>query len=152
MVDVTTKHMCGKCGSDYVGKLSAENCCEEEKKEIDYSEVQEFTVTEHHLKLAKNFYISWNDCESGSPTIDPKRPYGDSDLVDSMAEVLGIEKNKDNFDDEDEEFWTDEFYDKMQDLHKQMLVVVQIIFCTGRFEVGKYKKEDEFSSKWERTL
>jgi hypothetical protein len=55
------------------------------------SGVTEFTVTEDHLKLLRRAYIGWDDCEFGAPGIDPKRPYGNSDVIGDIAEILGEE-------------------------------------------------------------
>src|ERR1700734_729843 len=52
--------------------------------------VTEFTVTEDHLKLLRHAYVGWDDCEFGAPAIDCKRPYGNSDVIDDIAEILGV--------------------------------------------------------------
>jgi hypothetical protein len=41
-----------------------------------------------HLALLKHAEWSWNDCEFGAPSMDPKRPYGNSDVEDDLAELL----------------------------------------------------------------
>jgi len=43
-------------------------------------------------KLLKNFQVRWNDCEFGAPEINPKRPYGNSDVEQDMLEILGLKK------------------------------------------------------------
>jgi hypothetical protein len=47
--------------------------------------VREFTVTEDHLRLLPHAYVSWHDSEYGSPSIDSKRPYGESYVERSIA-------------------------------------------------------------------
>ena len=48
-----------------------------------------FLLKQEHLTLLKRAYVSWNDCENGAPTINPKRPYGNSDVAHAVAEALG---------------------------------------------------------------
>ena len=38
--------------------------------------VKEFWLKEEHIKLLRAAYVQWNNCETGAPEIDPKRPYG----------------------------------------------------------------------------
>jgi hypothetical protein len=49
-----------------------------------------FTLTEAHLKLLKRANVGWQDCETGAPEIDPKRPYGNSSVYLDVAEILDI--------------------------------------------------------------
>lgn len=44
--------------------------------------------TVDHLTLLKESCWSWDDCEFGAPSMDPKRPYGNSDVEDDLAEHL----------------------------------------------------------------
>lgn len=50
--------------------------------------VTEFTVSEYHLRLLRHAHVSWFDAEYGVPSVDPKRPYGWSNVEGSMAQVL----------------------------------------------------------------
>ena len=47
-----------------------------------------FEVTENHLKLLRMMYVEWNDGEFGAPTISCKRPFGNSDVIQDVAEIL----------------------------------------------------------------
>ena len=51
--------------------------------------MERFTVKPIHLQLIKRFYISWNECEFGAPTIDPKRPFGNSDVKNDFEKITG---------------------------------------------------------------
>lgn len=42
------------------------------------------------LKLLKHAHIQWQDCETGAPEISPKRPYGNSDVVADVREILDL--------------------------------------------------------------
>jgi hypothetical protein len=44
--------------------------------------------TEDHLRALRAAAWSWNDCEFGAASMDPKRPYGNSDVLDDLAELL----------------------------------------------------------------
>lgn len=97
-----------------------------------------FKVTEAHLKLLKNAYISWQNCEFGAPEINPKRPYGNSDVVGDILEIIGIPNDEDN------EALTD-FAIK---LHKDTETVLQICLDTQQFKVGNYIKKD-IPNRWQ---
>jgi hypothetical protein len=57
---------------------------------------QRFTLTREHLKLARRMYVEWDNCEYGAPAINPKRPYGNSDVEGDIAEILGWAWDRDN--------------------------------------------------------
>ena len=44
-----------------------------------------FELTENHIKLLRNAYVSWDDCETGAPAIDPKRPYGNKYIAQDIS-------------------------------------------------------------------
>lgn len=103
-----------------------------------------FTITEEHMKLARRMYVGWQNCEFGAPEIDPKRPYGNSDVHGDIAEIIGLKPS----DDEDEPFTPNEV-DVMDRLHKGMQLVLQIGLSTGSFEAGTYEGE-EYGNKWRK--
>lgn len=49
----------------------------------------EFLVTYDHIQLLLNSYVYWDDCEFGAPGIDPKRPFGNSDVEKDYEEITG---------------------------------------------------------------
>ena len=51
--------------------------------------VTEFTVTEEHLKLLRCLYVSWDHCEFCVLRLISKRPYGNSDVIEDIREILG---------------------------------------------------------------
>lgn len=55
-----------------------------------------FVLKKEHIKLLKRAYISWNHCEYGAPEINPKRPYGNSNVEEDIAEILGWELEGDD--------------------------------------------------------
>lgn len=49
----------------------------------------EFELTEQHLKLVRHFNFEWQHCETGAPAVNPKRPFGNSDVPPDIADLLG---------------------------------------------------------------
>lgn len=99
-------------------------------------ELQEFEVTNDHLKLLRAAYVSWDDCEFGAPEINPKRPYGNSDVVNDIAEILEIESDtKDSWGDD---AFSEEVEERLRKLHKETQTALQIALVTGKFEAGVY--------------
>jgi len=97
-----------------------------------------FTITENHLKLLKNFAVQWNRSYEGisAPEIDPKRPYGNSDVIGDVANIVGIMGTSEYaFSDRDKEY--------ILKIHRETEIALQICLCTQSFEVGDYLKQDE---------
>lgn len=107
--------------------------------------LQEFEVTEEHLQLLRATYVGWDDCEFGAPAIDPKRPYGNSDVIGDIAEILEIRPDiRESWGDD---AFSEEIEDRLRRLHKETQTVLQIALATGRFEVGVYVAP-EYSVAW----
>ena len=105
-----------------------------------------FTVTDEHLRLLHRAYVSWDETEFGAPAINCKRPYGNSDVMSDIAEILDIQESE----------WNDEYEDPLPDyeqrflrLHVETAVALQIALSTGEFRTGRYTREDE-SYGWKR--
>lgn len=91
-----------------------------------------FVVTSDHLKLLKEMCVGWDDCEFGAPCIDPKRPYGNSDVISDMKEILG-KKPKGG----------------LNSLHREMEIVLQILVSNLSISPGKYETE-QYEIAWRR--
>lgn len=105
-----------------------------------------FEVTRDHIKLVKRLIIEWNDrtdFRPGVPTINGKRPYGNSDVIEDIAEIINLD-----------------FYDREKGLtaqqekyclklHMDMETVLQIVLSTGAFKSGEYEC-DEYSVEWKK--
>ncbi len=107
---------------------------------------QTFTVTEDHLKLLSKMDVSWGSCAFGAPAIDCKRPYGNSDILSDIAEVLDFPYKADEYGE-----FTEEQEQVMRKLHKETRRVLQIVLVTGKFETGKYEAS-EYGYDWEKIL
>ena len=84
--------------------------------------MQTFKVKKEHMALVKEFYITDSNCEFGAPAVDPKRPYGNSDVYGDIAKILNISSDS-NGD------FTDAQIDRMIKLHEELTTVLQIICC-----------------------
>ena len=108
--------------------------------------METFRLTNDHIKLITNFYVGWQDCETGAPEIDPKRPYGNSFVAGDVAEIIGYELP--DPDDDDESFDAEL---KMLQLHSETETALQIILITKSFEPGLYQKTDKYDRRsWKR--
>ena len=108
--------------------------------------VSRFTITDDHLRLLRRANVSWDETEFGAPEIDCKRPYGNSDVLGDIAEILEIPDSE----------WADEDMDPLPDygqrflrLHVETAVALQIALSTGEFRTGRYTREDG-SHGWKR--
>lgn len=107
-----------------------------------------FEVTEDHLKLLRNMWVNWQDCEYGAPEIDPKRPYGNSSVEYDIAEILGIP-----IPGEDENYeprpFPPEALARIQRLHRETGTALQIALRVGKFEAGLYESQ-EYIQNWQK--
>lgn len=108
---------------------------------------QQFVLKEEHLKLLRQANVGWHDCEFGAPAIDCKRPYGNSQVYDDIAEILGITP----VDKEGESFFSDEQKELMDEIHLETKTALQIVLFTGKFETGLYESPQYHSHLWRKT-
>lgn len=108
-----------------------------------------FDLTHDHLKLLQRMNVGWCDDEFGAPEIDPKRPYGNSDVLRDMVELLMPNVP-----------WDSESYDPpgglpestiaaLNAIHKEMETALQVVLAAQSFEPGRYTAE-KYSTKWRR--
>lgn len=95
---------------------------------------KEFILKKEHLKLLKNAYVSWEGCEYGSPTIDCKRPYGNSWVENDIRKIL---KNKK---------LTDEECRKLHD-ETEIALQIALINISRKVKTGKYMIHD-YGKSW----
>lgn len=101
-----------------------------------------FKIKDVHLKLLQHTYISWNNCEFGAPSIDCKRPYGNSSIYNDMFEIIGLGKLEDL-----NEAAQEIMFDMLRKLHEELKTTLQICLQTLSFETGKYTETD---NGWEK--
>lgn len=93
-----------------------------------------FVLTEQHLLLLSRAYVTWQDCETGAPEINPKRPYGNSDVAGDVAEILGWEVP-----DEDDQDALDALEDRAMNIHRETQTALQVVLTARSFEPGLYE-------------
>ena len=107
--------------------------------------MKQLKVTENHIKLLKNLYIDWEDCEFGAPCVNFKRPFGNSDVYGDMANILGIELA-----DEEKNY---ELYEKqiysLGKGYRELQDCLQILVRNLSIEVGTYECDD-YDTNWRR--
>jgi hypothetical protein len=102
----------------------------------------EFTLTEDHLKLLQKMWVGWSPCEFGAPEIDPKRPYGNSDVIGDIHKILtGTYSSRGDISEEMEK--------KYNKLHKEAKTTLQIVLSTQSFLPGRYRKIHPYGKDWE---
>lgn len=109
---------------------------------------RDFTVTDEHLRLLRRAHITWDGTEFGAPQINPKRPYGNSNVFGDIAEILDIPESE----------WAGEELSPLLDaewrflrLHVETAIALQIALTTGEFRTGHYVRDDEWDSRrWKR--
>jgi hypothetical protein len=95
-----------------------------------------FALTDEHIQLLRRMCVGWQRAEFGAPEIDPKRPYGNSDVLDDMAEILGVEMTE--TDDWGEPALTEADEERLRQLHRETETALQIVLSTGRMVPGVY--------------
>ncbi len=123
-------------------------------------------ITDFHLALLDRAYFRWEDGgEEEVPSMDSKRPYGNSDVLGDLREIyaklMGYEL-KDLSEDWDtvtyyekpsgELFRADGGDDLLWDQHRQMATVIRVLASNARsgIQPGSYSREDSYSRRWVR--
>lgn len=140
--------ICRGC-SDRAAKIDADN------KRRRFQRSLRFTVTEKHLALLG--HLNWHhypgfapgspSVAHGSPAVNSKRPYGNSDVYADMAKILGIEGRN-------EETWEfpEGLEESLQWLHYEMHRVLEVMSSIKAWpEPGVYERDGcSADDKWVR--
>jgi hypothetical protein len=122
-----------------------------------------FTLTQHHLDLLKRTFIQWDDgAYDGAAAVGLKRPYGNSDMLGDIAEIVVYGPDwRQSIDEDDEHFVYDReggikrvidqegkvfTRDDLQRLHRETELALQIVLCTQSFVPGVYRKREQYSA------
>lgn len=92
-------------------------------------------ITDEHLKLLRRAYVRWEDCEYGAPSIDCKRPYGNSDVLRDIAQILDVEW--------DDDAWENGGLDaeaaaRLRRLHEETETALQVMLQCASLRPGHY--------------
>ena len=110
-------------------------------KEFIFMIGKTFEIKDDHLKLLKNSYVVWRDCEFGAPAIDCKRPYGNTDVESDIAEILNWNVSEDGL--------TEEQKEQAYKLHRELEIVLEIVLATQSFQPGVYNNPSWYTpSEW----
>lgn len=110
-------------------------------------EPMRLTITDAHLNLLARMCVGWCGDEFGAPEIDPKRPYGNSDVYGDLAEIL----NSNPADDRHRKYSAAERTD-MRTLHEEMRHVLQILVrhAGSGIRAGQvYERKESWDRRWE---
>lgn len=103
-----------------------------------------FELTADLVKLLRASWVNeeLSGDEYGAAEIDPKRPYGNSDVELDIAEELGWLPGEDGP--------TDEERARARELHALTPTALQVVLSTGSFEPGTYRRITRYGNRWER--
>ncbi len=99
--------------------------------------IDKFIVTEEHLKLLNKLHVYRSrrlEYPFSMPEINTSRPFGNRDIYQDMAEILGYPEAV-------EGKFPKETIEKMKLLLQDLVYVLQICLCTQSFEPGEYYRE-----------
>ena len=118
------------------------------------SENKKFVMTGDHLLLMKELDVDWNNAEFGAPTINPKKPYGNSDVYKDMLKILDWEITVyindgpgEPFDIDDDDI-PETLEKTLGEFHAELETALQICLSTGSFEPGSYQLNK--NNKWSK--
>lgn len=100
-----------------------------------------FKLTKNHVKLLRRMCVGWQDCETGAPEIDPKRPYGNSYVAGDVAEILGVKTGEDGL--------TSDQESEMLAIHSETEIALQVVLSSGSFQPGTFRRKEAWGD-WEK--
>lgn len=113
----------------------------------------EFVVTENHLKLLPRVQIGWHfepkNYNLGHFYQDVVRPYGNSDWIGDIAEIIGVAPDMQNPNDEDDKWFSESLEFFLVCHHIDMMVVMEILCQNLSIVAGTYKRYSPYGGKWE---
>src|SRR6187549_144317 len=95
---------------------------------------RKFILQPEHIALLRQAWVGWDDTETGAPCIDPKRPYGNNDVADDVADITDLGGATG---------------ESLLALHRQTDTALQIVLSTGSFEPGLYENQP-YTNKWSK--
>jgi hypothetical protein len=99
---------------------------------IEIEGAHDFEVTPAHIALLRHARTGWQGHRfAGSPGLDRKRPFGNSDVFADMARIVDA-RDDGSYDGDDEER-----YDRLQG---ELGLVLEIVLQWGSFEPGHYAR------------
>ena len=106
-----------------------------------------FLLKKQHIALLQRMNIYWeDDAYHGAPAVDIKRPYGNSDVWEDVAEIAGFEMFKD---DNGEKHFLEGTRNKCLNLHRETAQALQVCLAAQSFDPGEYVADD-YRENWRK--
>jgi hypothetical protein len=104
------------------------------------SDREEFVLTKVHVELLRRANVSWDGMEFGAPQINPKRPYGNGDVIADIAKILGVP-------------WDPEGYDRvtaddLRQIHEETEQALAILLQHADVVLGRYTRPNAWTREW----
>lgn len=109
---------------------------------VKEEDMRKFRLTGKHIKLLKSAYVGWNDCEYGAPCVEPKRPYGNSDVLRDVYRIVYGQTW------DDSKPMSDQLEAELDLLHLETKTALQIVLQLRTFKPGTFVFGD--NGKWKR--
>jgi hypothetical protein len=119
------------------------------------SMVNEFTVTEDHLKLLRHARAgTWypGEGDHGAAGVSLKKPYGNSYIEADVAEIVGAPDEDWVFEDGYKTHLTEEATKRFLRLHIEAMAALQIVLAVGEFRPGHYRRSAIWAIDWQRDV
>jgi hypothetical protein len=146
-----TIYICGLCGKESKAIQEIAECEKLhlfERKLESVLSCTKFEVTEQHLKLLQQQNVKFNRwTEYGATEIDPKRPYGNSDVDGDILKIIG---RQGDIDEGDGSFsCSQKLSNELYFIHVETVIALQICLQFTAFETGQYRRDGTWSD-WEK--
>ena len=107
----------------------------------ELQKLDEFRVTDEHLALLKRGNVSWHYLNEGTGVagLDIKRPFGNSDIWESIAEIVDGPFLNAMGDGAREDF-IEASGERWERLYAEVGLALQITMDTGQFSAGLYRR------------
>lgn len=104
-----------------------------------------FTVTDEHLALLRRMFIDHNDyLELGAPSVNAKRPYGNSGIYGDLVEILDIQPEE--IDEDGDPRLSETQQQRLDQVHHEMTIALQILTNDLSIETGTYTRPDPYDA------
>lgn len=116
---------------------------------------REVTIRPYHFDLLREANWRWDDGEYGAPSIDCKRPFGNSGrytISQEIAKICGFEIPPDEDNDNYSEIEWEIFCDQMYTVWEECLYALEIALKFKEFKPGIYRlvETNYYQTTWKK--
>lgn len=108
-------------------------------------EPRSFVLTKEHVILLRNSWIDDLVTIDSAARLDQKRPYGTKSIIMSAAELLDV-KTIETY--EGEEVISRADGERVEKIHNETGVALQVILSSGSFKLGLYQTSGQYVKDW----